>query len=174
GFPFAQLDDNLVPFLRWPADVRRRRHGNIMSYPWVIRDDIKKVAATSQSSDEPRTSTFQDADDPATDFGGLIPSSLPGRAIHADQHMVPVHCGRSGILRNSDRRELWIIGLKESDALPVHPNAARHQIGIERERKPITLLYARDLAAALQLCEHALDFSLVVAAAKLRHDLRSV
>jgi hypothetical protein len=61
-----------------------------------------------------------------------------------------MHRRRSSIGRNSDYRNFWIIWLKRTHSLTVHPNSAWNEVRLQRKSVAITLLDTSGLARALQ------------------------
>ena len=151
----------LSPDLRRPPGVARRRHVDVLGDARVVRDDVKELPAALQRADQLRPRPLQDAHHPA---GGLL-RSLPlwdARAnIPPHQHMVPVHRRRGGIQRNPDGRHLRIVRLQETHPRPVHADAARHQVSVERQRVAAALFDAGDLPVALQPRQHVFQFPLL-------------
>ena len=104
--PLAQLHDHFVALLRRASGVARRGHVDVLGDARVVRDDVKELPAALQRADQLRPRPLQDPDHAA---GGLIPLIPPRDTrenIAPHQHMVAVHRGRGGILRDADGREL--------------------------------------------------------------------
>jgi len=78
--------------------------------------------------------------------------------------MVAVHGGRGGVVGHANGRQLRVVRLEEADARAVHADAARDEVGGEREGVAVTGFNAGDLAAAFEAGEELFEFALAVAA----------
>src|ERR1043165_432891 len=76
--------------------------------------------------------------------------------------MIAMHCCGSGVVRNSDRADLWVVGLQCANALPVHANSARNQIGVQRQRIAFALFDAGDLSGPLQISQSPFQPGLLI------------
>ena len=145
-----------------------------MRHPRVVRNHIKKFAATLQCADELRPLPFQDANDRSRIGSVALRPQANRLHIAPDQHTVAVEGRCGGALWNHNLPEGRIVWPEEAFALAVDLDGPGDKIG--RIRKNVTIAFgAGDLARALQFTQTLLQFLLLIRAqAQSPQQLRNI